>query len=316
MDSVERAFGVKIPLSTLFKGATVEYLACLIREKAPPPSWSPLIEIQSGDSGRPFFCVHPVGGNVLCYLGLARSLGADQPFYGLQASGVEEGQTPLTRIEDMASRYIEALRAVQPEGPYILGGWSLGGVVAFEMAQQLRAQGETVDNLILLDSQIPALHQGAREMDDARLLFEFALNFGVSLAEFNVESDHFRQLDLDGQLTYVLEQAKAAHKIPSDIGLSKVRQLLHVFKANVRALNEYLPQHYPGRITLFKAGEQFGNDSPNPTSGWNRIAADGLDLQIVDGNHYSMLSEPHLTILSGKIRAYLNQAEAGGNTCD
>src|SRR5205823_1918690 len=96
---------------------------------------SPLVAIQSGGARRPFFCVHPGGGEVLCYYDLARALGPDQPFYGLRAVGLEGEAMPDTRIAAMAARYLDVLREQQQHGPYLLGGWSLGGVVAFEMAQ-------------------------------------------------------------------------------------------------------------------------------------------------------------------------------------
>ena len=98
--------------------------------------------IQPTGSKRPLFLVHPAGGHVFPYVHLARYLGPDQPCYGLQAKGLEEGESPHTRIKDMAADYIKALRTVQPNGPYFLGGWSMGGLVAFEMAQQLYTQGE------------------------------------------------------------------------------------------------------------------------------------------------------------------------------
>ena len=144
MARIQQCFGKELPLSTLFEGATVEHLASILRQQAEPPPWSPLVAIQPRGSNPAFFCVHPGGGNVLCYVGLARHLGPDQPFYAFQSRGLNGEQPICTRIEEMASIYIEAMRAVQPEGPYFLGGWSVGGVVAFEMARQLEAQGEQV----------------------------------------------------------------------------------------------------------------------------------------------------------------------------
>ena len=149
---IHKQFGQKLPLPTLFQGATIEQLAGVLRRSPTPLRCSPLVGIHLGGSGRPFFCVHPVGGSILCYAGLSRRLGPDQPFYGLQHPGLDGEWAPYTRIEEMASDYLTALRAVQPEGPYLLGGWSLGGIVAFEMAQQLEARGQKVALLALLDA--------------------------------------------------------------------------------------------------------------------------------------------------------------------
>src|SRR5262249_28767039 len=114
-----------------------------------------LVPIQPGGLRRPFFCVHPAGGTVFCYKELSNLLGPDQPFYGLQSRGLNGEQPPAGRIEDMAADYIAALRTVQPEGPYQLGGWSIGGVVAFEMARQLERQGQRADWIALFDSDFP-----------------------------------------------------------------------------------------------------------------------------------------------------------------
>ena len=131
---------------------------------------------------RPLFLIHPAGGQVFPYVHLAQHLGLDQPCYGLQAKGLEEGQDPHVRIEDMATYYIEALRTVQPEGPYLLGGWSMGGVVAFEMAQQLHAQGHGVALLALLDSRIPAPDERFADQDfEATLLVDVVRYFDLPL---------------------------------------------------------------------------------------------------------------------------------------
>jgi hypothetical protein len=143
------------------------------------PGFSPLVGIQPAGERRPFFCVHPVGGDVLCYLDLARHLGADQPFYGLQYPDLNEESGADTRVEGLAARYIEALRAVQPPGPYLLGGWSMGGLVAFEMAQQLRQQGQQVALVALIDTWAEAHGQEFTTEDWTALLNSFAQRSGL-----------------------------------------------------------------------------------------------------------------------------------------
>ena len=127
---IEKRLGKKVPLATVFQGATVEHLANILRRRTEAAPRSSLVAIQPDGSRRPLFLIHPAGGHVFPYAHLARHLGSDQPCYGLQARGLEEGQEPHSRIEDMAAYYIEALRTVQPRGPYLLGGWSMGGVIA------------------------------------------------------------------------------------------------------------------------------------------------------------------------------------------
>src|SRR5262249_23050756 len=103
----------------------------------------------------PFFCMHPRGGYVHPYIDLVKYLGPDQPFYGLQSYGLDAGQTPLTRVEEMAERYIEAIRKRQPKGPYYIGRWSLGGLIAYEVGRQLRDLGEELALLLILDMEAP-----------------------------------------------------------------------------------------------------------------------------------------------------------------
>src|SRR5262249_49388895 len=152
-------------LSTLFQAGTIERLANHVRDRARPPSWSPLVAIRPEGSRPPLFLAHPAGGSVLCYAGLARHLGLDQPVYGLQAVGLIDGQAPHASIEDMARAYIDALREVAPRGPYLLAGWSLGGIVAFEMARELRRSGHDVGLLALLDTSF-----STEILDEAELL--------------------------------------------------------------------------------------------------------------------------------------------------
>ncbi|MEW6406571.1 MAG: alpha/beta fold hydrolase, partial [Chloroflexota bacterium] len=151
---IESVMGVPLPLSMLVQAGTVEELAETLRRQREPAPWSPLVAIQSHGTKRPFFCVHGAGGHILLFEKVARHLGADQPFFAFQARGIEEGQQPFTHIEDMAAYYVKALREAQPDGPYLLGGYSMGGMVAFEMAQQLQAQDQKVAMLAIID--VPA----------------------------------------------------------------------------------------------------------------------------------------------------------------
>ena len=150
---IERAFKVKLPLATLFDAPTIEELAAVLRREAPGSDWSSVVAIQTAAGSRPpLFCVHGAGGNVLIYRDLSRHLGSDQPFYGLQSQGLDGQQPLLTRIEEMAARYVQDIQMVQPRGPYYLGGYCMGGTVAFEIAQQLATKGERVAMVALFDT--------------------------------------------------------------------------------------------------------------------------------------------------------------------
>ncbi|MCP4661410.1 MAG: hypothetical protein GY856_38900, partial [bacterium] len=138
---IRRECGRDLPLATLFQEGTIEHLAAIVRREGDETRRRALVAIRPEGSKTPFFCVHPVGGNVLCYDDLARRLGGDSPFYGLQVPD-REGEFFLTEIGEMAEHYVEAIREVQPEGPYRLGGWSMGGVVVFEMARRLAGENQ------------------------------------------------------------------------------------------------------------------------------------------------------------------------------
>jgi acyl carrier protein len=141
---IDKSFNVKLPLATLFEAQTIQQLAAILRSQAAPAGWSSLVVVQSEGSRPNFFCVHGAGGNILIYRDLVKHLGTDQPFYGLQSQGLDGKGNLQTKVEDMARIYLQEVRRVQPRGPYFLGGYCMGGTVAYEMAQQLTAQGESV----------------------------------------------------------------------------------------------------------------------------------------------------------------------------
>ncbi len=309
MTQIQNRFAQDLPLSSLFQGATIEHLASILRRQTASLPWSSLVRIQPIGSKRPFFCVHPVGGNVLCYVDLARHLGLDQPFFGLQAPGLEGEREPHSRIEDMAAHYIEALRVVQPEGPYLLGGWSFGGVVAFEMAQQLQKQNHEVPLLVLIDSGVPTFDSSNAIIDDTKLLALLPIQLGYPLEKsLSVRYDDLHRLDFEEQLNYVLERARMANIMPPDAGLSQIRRLLKVYKANIQAMQSYIPQVYPSRITLFRASEGLAEDHQDPSLGWREFAAGGVEVYTLPGDHYTMVREPHVQVLAGRLAACLDEA--------
>ncbi|HEX3252992.1 MAG TPA: amino acid adenylation domain-containing protein, partial [Pyrinomonadaceae bacterium] len=297
MTRISQVAGEKIPLATLFQRRTIEELANYMREKRLGPSSSTLVELQSGGTQQPFFCVHPVGGNVFSYVALAHSLGDDQPFYGMQSLGLQEGEPVLTQIEQMAGHYLDALRSVQASGPYILGGWSMGGVVAFEMAQRLQREGEVVSLLALFDAPAPSAFNGMRELSEAECMLHFAEDLGIEVDHLPL--DTLQQLATDEQLAYVMQQAKLAGVVPSASALAEITRLFRVYQANVRALFNYVASRYDGSITLFIPSE---SDRTEQLKGWRALAKGGVELHEVAGTHYTMLREPHVNELAQLLK--------------
>jgi thioesterase domain-containing protein/acyl carrier protein len=304
---LDKQLSKKLPLAALFRGATVADLANIIRESPSPTAPSSLVPIQPGGNKRPLFLIHPAGGHVFPFVPLAHCLGPDQPCYGLQAKGLEEGQEPHTRIEDMAACYVEAIRTVQSEGPYLLAGWSMGGEIAFEMAQQLHAQNQSVALLALLDARVPSSVETLADADlEATLLADVARYFGLSpdLRE------SLALLSKDELLASVLEKGKKAGLIPADIEALQAQRLLDLCKSDFRASRNYTLRRYPGRLTLFKASEDLSRASSDPTLGWSDWAEGGVDVQMVPGNHANMVYQPNVETLAEKLTACIDQVQS------
>jgi amino acid adenylation domain-containing protein len=309
---IHKRLNQDLPLATLLQAQTIADLANVLRRRttAAPQLAGPLA-IQPRGRRPPFFCVHPVGGNVLCYYELARRLGEDQPFYGLQAPGLEGEGEPLKTVEELAAAHLDALRSIRPEGPYLLGGWSMGGVVAFEMARQLHARGEHVALVALLDSRSPVTFDKTAALDEDTLLWMFAYDLaGLSGVELFEDEGPLEGESFDERLECLLRRAVRAGATPAGVETKRLRQLFRVFEANLRAMLNYVPREYPGRVTLFRASEQ-GVDAPEDSlSGWGAPAAAGIELRIVPGNHYSMLRGPHAQSLGESLAACLGEAFA------
>jgi amino acid adenylation domain-containing protein len=324
MARIQSLFGRSLPLSAIFRGATVEHLASILRQQSDLLSQSPLVAIQQAGPKRPFFCVHPGSGTVLYYAGLARHLGSDRPFYGLQAPGLNGEQAPYTRIKDLAAYYTEALCAThspQAQGPYLLGGWSTGGIIAFEMAQQLQQQGHQVALLVLIDSSAPLLAAQPADFDQAALLSRFIVDLGNQFKkDLVISADELRLLEPDNQLYYALQKAKLSNVLPAGAKLDQFQNIFDVYVANLYASRNYLSQPYSGRIVLFRADQAVLDPSPDRLRGhemnqgestsWQRLAAGSLETHIIPGNHYTMLTQPNVQILAKLLKRCLAQAQA------
>jgi amino acid adenylation domain-containing protein len=300
-----------IPLSSLVQGASVESLASLLRQQTDLTPESPVVAIQPAGSKTPFFCIHPIGGNILCYMELARSMGSERPFYGIQVSGLSGNGELDTRIENMASHYIEAVRAIQPEGPYLLGGWSFGGVVAFEMARQLKQRDGQVAHVTMLDTWAPPSREtpGQYEPDAAEMLSRFLTDFaGISGKSLEVDRDYLRQLDAQEQLRFILNEAIKLNLLPPDMELSQFASLFEVFERNGRAFLAYAPPplELGTRIVLFRASEGKDEARDGLTLGWDRISADRLEVRRVEGDHYTALAGSHARTLAEQLKSWLD----------
>jgi aspartate racemase len=234
MHRIEQTLGQRLPLAALLQAPTVEQFAALLRQEGWSASWSSLVAIQAEGSRPPFFCVHGVGGNVVGFRDLARHMGPEQPFYALQPQGLD-GQRPcLTSVPEMAERYLREIRRVQPEGPYRIGGYSFGGLVAYEMAQQLRAQEQEVSLLALFDTYPGKMESRASQMRNlSKLPLKEALLFLVKKGSF---------------VMMTLRKRLELQMLP--------RALRNVRQACAAAAAGYDVQPYDGQVTLFRVKEK------------------------------------------------------------
>ncbi len=316
---VKKALGCDVSLATLFQGATIEQLAAHIRARAAEDADASLAPIRRTGARLPFFCVHPVGGHVLCYLDLARALGADQPFYGLQAprgrAGEPGGHDPGTGprmepgIEQMAARYLDAIRTVQPRGPYALGGWSLGGTIAFEIARLLHAAGEEVALLALIDSH--ATHPSrATPLPDRVLLRRFAEDLFITRPDaIHVFDDAIQDMsgamsldaaDVDVAFDALHARAAAAGLLPPDTDVKQLRALFETFRANLRAERRYHPEPSPARVLLIQAADSF-DGATDAAFGWEPLARGGIERCMLPGNHDSLLRRPAVDAVASEL---------------
>ncbi|GAB4380654.1 MAG: amino acid adenylation domain-containing protein [Elainellaceae cyanobacterium] len=289
LTQIEAVFHKQLSLNTFLQAPTVQQQAHAVSEEQAVNSWKLIVPIQPSGSKPPLFCVHAKNGNVLQYYKLAHYLGNDQPFYGIQAQGIEDNQPPHQRVEDMATAYIQELRSLQPCGPYFLSGYSFGGLVAYEMARQLQAQGQEVGKLILIDT-------------------------------YNVRGEWFGRVSwhshLRRQVGRVRREAvthlrnKFTHR-SSPTGESIAPKTVNVVQTGCEtAGKKYRPRPYTEQAVLIRATK--AADQPwlkpmqiSPDLGWKPFVKGGLDIQEIDCHHFNLMLEPNVKILAQKLKQSL-----------
>jgi thioesterase domain-containing protein len=259
-----------------------------------------LVPIQPRGDRPILFLVHGAGGNVLGFRDLAHYLGPDQPVYGLQARGVDGKQAPHGSIEDMATAYLAEIVLAQPQGPYCLGGYSGGGCVAFEMAQQLAARGEPVAFVGMIDTPTPHMKERsllARGAIHIKRLWERGPLYPVRMLKHKFEQRRTTQQH---------QGLKARGEVlPVEL---RGAQLQFAFDA---AFFRYQCRPYDGRLWLFRAeSESRTKFVRDRTLGWEPFAQGGVVAIDCPGDHFSMCAEPHIQTLCARVRAAMDDAIA------
>jgi acyl transferase domain-containing protein/thioesterase domain-containing protein len=329
---IKKAFHVDYPISVLFEAPTIERCASMIREaigavsdsvesatgaasaarEAPRTRYLHLVPMHSGEGGphRPFFLVAGMFGNVLNLRHLANLIGSDRPFYGLQARGLYGDSEPHETFEEMARDYLKELRTVQPRGPYYLGGFSGGGITAYEMAQQLREEGEEVALLAMLDSRLPVSPPITR-LDRVRIHLQRLRRQGFGYVSGWARTRYRWELERLQRRFGAKEDVQQPYELHNEA-------IEAAFRA---ALPRYRVRPYPGTVTLFRPkldrayvlgpGRVLSSELEYVyhDNDWGRFV-DRVEVHEISGTHDSMVLEPNVRVLAAKLRACLGKAEA------
>lgn len=264
---------------------------------------SSLVRLRAGNArNKPLFLVHPMDGHVYLYRDLAYCLDSERPVYGFQAPGLEGEAEPFTRVQEMATHYIKAMVSIQQDGPYLLGGGSFGGIVAFEMAQQLLALGRRTEFLFLIDT--PAIGgQALFNLKDDNAVLAFIVEHLLKLEMDSGFFNELREFSLEEQIARISEQSKN-HEQSLGFEPSRIIDLVRIVRANNGAMNSYCPTVYPGRFTFFRAREPWKNNKPHhPEYFWTDFAGEGIEINPVPGNHITMNYEPHVRVIAERLES-------------
>ena len=254
-----------------------------------------LVPLRKGGSVTPLFCIHGLGGHVAVFLPLAQTLTAGRPVHGLLGQGLDVGQEPQDSIAAMAEFYLSEIRAVQPRGPYLLCGWSLGGLIALEAAHQLQAVGETTALVAMFDTYLSLADLQTLAADDPSAMRWVTRYLKLPAALLS-------KLPLDRQWDRIAEHASRTE----GVGVAEIRRLATVCQAHLAAIKRHQPQPYSGPAVLFQADP--GRAGLNRQ--WTSLCL-RLIVEPVPGDHYSMLRKPNVAVLAERLEHYLREDQAG-----
>lgn len=314
-EEIGKALNINLPLGTIFQAPTIKQLVSILRQKEWSQTWSSLTAVQANGSKPPLFLCEGVG----IYYPLIPYLGSEQPIYGLVTGGGLGEAFPYERLEDLAAHYIEEIRTIQPEGPYFLGGLSWGGIVALEMSQQLVSQGQEVALLAFFDTIRP----GSSTPKTFRERALYHCNQTLKLGHVYIVGKVKPKLQkLQEQLKQYWFQKRFkqidSNSSPQDKqSISPSRKHFAMRKAFIQACENYVPQVYPGRVTIFSANNREDAHTSNvPTElGWATLVSGGIELHNVPGDHLSILQEPLVQVLGEKLKDCLEKAQTCTVSC-
>ncbi|MBI9087939.1 MAG: amino acid adenylation domain-containing protein [Desulfobacterium sp.] len=334
---VNTTFQCSLSVADLFKAPTIHQLAATIHQQRGKGPASRLVRLTPGRRLRPLFLIHPGDGDITCFIELARRMDKGRPIYGIRAYGIHGHAMPCTSLKEMAARYAVEIHGIQPLGPYLLGGFCAGGSIAYEIAGQLKQQGQETDLLLLMESLNPEAYGKFR--DDTDLYLSFLRDFGGGW-ELMERYGSLRGLDPGDGLDGVREDIKGLshdtvislfYQAARDAGLHPVNtaqmdRLLKVYQGCVNGLADYSPGPYDGQVAVFKASQGFtgslkqtpyrekagdlgglaGRFDTDTCLGWDRVVTQRPQIHHIPGDHFTVMKPPNVTVLAKKVNQCLN----------
>jgi thioesterase domain-containing protein/acyl carrier protein len=291
MSSLNQAFSVDLPLRTLFQYPTVKDLSIAVLAGPEVTRSRNLVPLRAGGDRSPLFVIHGLSGHVFHYMPIIRELEPNQPVYGLQATGLEEVEALDTSIEEMASAYVSAIRKQQGHGPYHLLGYSAGGLIAFEMAQQLRAMGEEVGLLALLDTSLPNPEM-ERTVSAETMIIEMANSLG--LADMIAGADHLPSL------AQLVEEARSAGRLPREFQIVHAERMSNIFRNMLQACPEYCVRPWNGSLLMLRAKDR--PEIAGLETDWSAYVAKQTIIDL-DCDHFDLIAKG----MASKVAFELNQ---------
>lgn len=265
-----------------------------------------LVTLQKGTrQSKPLFLIHPVGGQVYYYRELVQALGSEQTVYGFQAQGLNGKRKPLNTVEAMAAQYIQVITSIQPEGPYLIGGASFGGMIAYEIAQQLQVDGKEISLLTMIDA--PSIEKVPHALEDNIEILTYLINMNEET--FPLSMEELKKLNEKDQLELFLTHAQLASRLLPDTSIDQLRHYLLMFKANQDAMFAYQSEVYQGDVLYFRALTRDRFNPANPESSWLEIVTGEFQLIDVSGNHLTMMQAPNVHSIARRLQDEINNAD-------
>ncbi|MGB7131472.1 MAG: amino acid adenylation domain-containing protein [Candidatus Sulfotelmatobacter sp.] len=313
LGEIEKVYGKRLPLATFLQTPTIRQLSDILRKQEWEPSWRSLVPVRPGGSKPPLFLMHSHGGNVLEYFPVADHLDEEQPVYALQAQGLDGRIVTGRSVQEMVTAYLAEIKSLQPEGPYFLGGYCSGGVLAWEAAQQLRAQGERVALLVLIQT----FHPSCVQFKPTTTVFHrwwYRMKKRIDLERENLSIHGKRHITERCQRALDIVRTKAVIGFDNLIGHSRrslsvpyILERLAIEHNGAR--DKYLPSSYPGDVLLFRSIEQLSGLVADFSLGWRDLIRGELEICEVRGHQENMLSEPNVTYIAGVLNSRLERAQ-------